>query len=79
MTIRRCKLCPRTARTHTISREGVCKTCDVALIYWNKRTTSQKMRRAMALDSFQARMSISLGNIRTMPRRASKRRRVAHG
>lgn len=79
MTIRRCKLCPRTVRTHKISREGVCSTCDVALIYWNKRTTSQKMRRARALDSFQARMSISLGNIRTMPRQAKKRKRVAHG
>ncbi len=79
MTIRRCILCTRTARTHHISAENVCKTCDVALIYWNGRTTSQKMKRARALDSFQARMAISLGNIRTMPRKVQKRRRVANG
>ncbi len=79
MPARRCSLCPRTARTHHISAEGVCSTCDVALIYWNKRTTSQKMRRARQLDSFQNRMAISLGNIQTMPRTHARkvRSRVA--
>ena len=72
--LKRCSLCPRTEKTHKISSEGVCSTCDVALIYWNKRTTTQKMRRARALDSFQARMSISLGGVRTIHVR--KRRRA---
>ncbi len=72
--LKRCVLCPRTEKTHKISNEGVCKTCDIALIYWNKKTTTQKMRRARALDSFQARMSISLGSIRTVQVR--KRRRA---
>ena len=70
-----CVLCPRTEKTHHISDEGVCKTCDIALIYWNKRTTTQKMRRARALDSFQARMAISLGSVRTI-QVAKKRRRA---
>ncbi len=73
--LKRCSLCPRTEKTHKISSEGVCKTCDIALIYWNKKTTTQKMRRARALDSFQARMSISLGSIRTV-HVARKRRRA---
>lgn len=68
MTLRRCVLCERTERTHKISAELVCSTCTVALIYWNGKTASQKMKRARQLDSFQNRMAISLGNIRTMQR-----------
>ncbi len=72
--LRRCSLCDRTEKTHKIGIEsGVCSTCDVALIYWNGRTTTQKMKRARQLDSFQARMAVSLGNIKSMPR---KRRRT---
>jgi hypothetical protein len=73
--MRGCSLCDRTEKTHKISSVGVCSTCDVSLIYWNGKTTTQKIKRARALDSFQARMEITLGNVRNLRRR--KRRRVA--
>jgi len=70
MANRQCALCHRTSRTHKIGKEsGVCSTCDVALIYWNGRTTTQKMKRAKQLDSFQARMDVSLGNVKRMKRK----------
>ena len=67
--MKRCGLCDRTERTHKISSVGVCSTCDVALIYWNGKTTTQKVKRARQLDSFQARMELTLGNIRTTRKR----------
>lgn len=70
-----CSLCDRTEKTHKISSVGVCSTCDVALIYWGTKTTTQKIKRARQLDSFQARMEITLGNVRTTRKR--KRRRTA--
>lgn len=74
MAYKRCSLCDRTSKTHKISSVGVCSTCDVALIYWNTKTTTQKVKRARQLDSFQNRMEITLGNVRTTKRR---RRRSA--
>ena len=67
--MKRCCLCDRTERTHKISTVGVCATCDVALIYWGSKTTTQKVKRARQLDSFQNRMEITLGNIRTIRKR----------
>jgi hypothetical protein len=67
--MKRCDLCDRTEKTHKISSVGVCSTCDVSLIYWNTKTTTQKVKRARQLDSFQARMEITLGNIRTTRKR----------
>jgi hypothetical protein len=70
--MQRCILCDRTERTHKISSVGVCSTCDVALIYWSSKTTTQKVKRARQLDSFQNRMEITLGNIRTNRRKKRK-------
>ncbi len=70
--MKRCTLCDRTERTHKISSVGVCSTCDVALIYWGTKTTTQKVKRARQLDSFQNRMEITLGNIVTNRRRKRK-------
>ena len=75
MAYKRCSLCDRTSKTHKISAVGVCSTCDVALIYWNGKTTTQKVKRARQLDSFQNRMEITLGNVRTT--RPKRRRRSA--
>lgn len=69
MAYKSCSLCTRTSKTHKISSVGVCSTCDVSLIYWNSKTTTQKIKRARALDSFQARMEVTLGNVRTIRRR----------
>lgn len=74
MAYKSCSLCDRTSKTHKISSVGVCSTCDVALIYWNTKTTTQKVKRARQLDSFQNRMEVTLGNVRTNRRR---RRRSA--
>ncbi len=68
-SIKTCCLCDRTEKTHKISSVGVCSTCDVALIYWNGKTTTQKIKRARQLDSFQNRMAITLGNIKTHRKR----------
>ncbi|MEE8598802.1 MAG: hypothetical protein V3S69_04720 [Dehalococcoidales bacterium] len=76
MTIKTCKLCDRTTKTHRVSQEGLCSTCEVALIYWTKKTPSQMMKRARQLDSFQARMEITLGNVSSL-KRSRKRRRAA--
>lgn len=73
MAYKYCSLCDRTSKTHKISAVGVCSTCDVSLIYWNGKTTTQKIKRARALDSFQARMEITLGNVRNLRRRKSRR------
>jgi hypothetical protein len=72
MAIKRCSLCDRTEKTHKISSVGICSTCDVALIYWNSKTTTQKVKRARQLDSFQNRMEITLGNVRTTKRRSRR-------
>ena len=71
-----CSLCDRTTRTHRISMQGICSTCEVALIYWRKKTPSQIVKRARALDSYQNRMGLLLGNVRSVGR-SKKRRRAA--
>jgi len=77
MAVRRCSLCSRTSRTHKISKVGICTTCDVALIYWRKKTSSQIVKRALQIESFQNRMTMLLGNVKRMPRKATRRRRAA--
>lgn len=73
MTIRKCSLCDRTETTHHITAAGVCKTCDVALIYWRKKSTSKIMARARQIDSFHNRMEVLLGNVKRLPIKKRKR------
>lgn len=72
MTIRKCTLCDRTERTHHIMASGVCKTCDVALIYWRKKSTAKVMARARQIDSFHNRMEVLLGNVKRLPTKKRK-------
>ncbi len=70
MAYRSCSLCDRTTRTHRVALEsGICSTCEVALIYWRNKTPSQIVKRARALDSYQARMELLLGNVSSTRRR----------
>lgn len=70
--LKRCTLCDRTESTHHISEAGVCATCDVSLIYWRKRTTTQIVKRARQIQSFTNRMELLLGNVKSMPGRKKK-------
>jgi len=74
MAYRPCSLCDRTTRTHRVSEQGICATCEVALIYWRNKTPSQIVKRARALDSYQNRMELLLGNVKSTRKR---RRRAA--
>ena len=69
-----CSLCDRTSKTHRISGEGICSTCEVALIYWKQKTNRQILKRARQIQSFANRMEVLLGNVRQAPKR---RRRAA--
>ncbi len=75
MTIKKCALCDRTEATHHITASGVCKTCDVSLIYWRKKSTGKIMARARQIDSFHNRMELLLGNVQSISKARSKRRR----
>lgn len=75
MAIRQCSLCYRTETTHRISKDaGLCSCCESALRYWKHKTPKQMVNRARQIDSFQARMSLVLGNVKSMP---VKKRRTA--
>jgi len=74
MTIRKCALCDRTESTHHITAAGICKTCDVSLIYWRKKSSTKIMARARQIDSFHNRMELLLGNVKRLP---AKRRKSA--
>lgn len=77
MALKQCKLCDRDESTHHITQAGLCTACDANLHYWKNRTTSQIMKRARQVDSFQARMNVLLGNVKTLPKAGAgtKRRR----
>lgn len=74
MALKKCSLCDRTEATHHIMQSGVCKTCDVSLIYWRKKSTAKIMARARQIDSFHNRMETLLGNVKRLP---VKKRRTA--
>jgi len=74
---RKCSLCERTTRTHRVSKEGICSTCEQAFHYWRKKTPGQVIRRARQLVSLQNRMDIMLGNVATPIRTRRTRRRAA--
>lgn len=80
MAVRKCELCDRTESTHHITTAGLCTACDVAIHYWRKKSPSQMMARSRQIDSFANRMSVLLGNVKSLPRAGAtrkKRKRVA--
>ena len=69
MAYRRCDLCDRTTKTHRVSVEGICSTCEQAFHYWRKKTPSQMVKRARQLVSINNRMEVMLGNVKSHVRR----------
>jgi hypothetical protein len=68
--MKQCILCDRTERTHRIApTTGLCNPCEVALVYWKKKTPTQIIKRANQISSFQNRMEVLLGNVKTIKRR----------
>jgi len=77
MAYRPCSLCDRTSRTHRVSEQGICSTCEQAFHYWRKKTPSQIVKRARQLVSLQNRMDVLLGNVKSHSGARRKRRRAA--
>lgn len=79
MAIRKCELCDRTEATHRIMTSGLCTTCDVALHYWRKKTPTKIMARARQIQSFQNRMAVLMGNVKSidMAKKPRKRKSAA--
>lgn len=58
-------------REAEMPRLGICKPCYQGLWYWSKKTPRQQLKRAKQLDTLQARMEVSLGNVKRAKRKAA--------
>lgn len=71
--MQKCLLCDRTDKTHHISSEGICNACEAGILYWRRKTATAMVRRVRQLESFQNRMELLLGNVKS----ANKKRKRA--
>lgn len=47
----------------------LCNACYVGLLYWSKKTPTQMIERQRQLVVLEARMAVSLGNVRVAKRK----------
>lgn len=60
--MRQCELCDRTEKTHRIGKEsGLCTPCEVALVYWRRKSAAKIMKRVRQVQSFARRFEVLTG------------------